>query len=282
MALSRRIGRSRFTLILLVLTSLTLLTLDFRGFGPIDTARSSVLSTLAPVGHAAQDAVRPVSNLWGGAFRYDDLKKRNQALQAQVDDMKSKIAAGQVAEQSNQQLLEQANLPFVGDLPTVRAPVLSGPVANFDDTIEIGRGTSSGIRVGMPVVVGTGLVGTVIEVASHQSVVRLVTDTSFSVGVTVLGTDVGGSPGVEGVASGRGNGNVISATVDAGELVKRGDILITRGEPGSLFPPGLPVGTVASTVNDPDDLQQTMVVDLLANVHNLSYVSVVKWLSPTS
>jgi len=131
-------------------------------------------------------------------------------------------------------------------------------------------------------VVGTGLVGTVIEVAAHQSVVRLITDTAFSVGVTVLGTNVGGSPGVEGVASGRGNGNRISATVDAGELVKRGDILITRGEPGSLFPSGLPVGTVVSTVHDADDLQQTMVVDLLANVHNLSYVSVVKWLSPTS
>jgi rod shape-determining protein MreC len=282
MALSRRIGRSRFTLVLLILTSLTLLTLDFRGFGPIDTARSRVLATLAPVGHGAQDAVRPISNLWGGAFRYDDLKKRNQALQAQVDDMRSKIAAGQVAEQSNQQLLEQADLPFVGDLPTVRAPVLSGPVANFDDTIEIGRGTSSGVRVGMPVVVGTGLVGTVVQVASRQAVVRLITDTSFSVGVTVLGSDVGGSPGIEGVASGQGNANQISASVDAGDPVKRGDILITRGEPGSLFPTGLPVGTVASVSSDVDNLQQTMVVDLLADVHDLSYVSVLKWLSPTS
>ena len=282
MALSRRIGRSRFTLVLLILTSLTLLTLDFRGFGPIDSARSGVLSALAPVGHGAQDVARPFSNLWGGAFRYDDLKKRNQALQEQLDQMRSQIAAGQVAEQSNQQLLEQANLPFVGDVATVRAPVLSGPVANFDDTIEIGRGSSSGVRTGMPVVVGTGLVGTVVQVSARQAVVKLITDTSFSVGVTVLGTDVGGAPGIEGVATGQGNGQRIQATVDAGDAVKRGDILITRGEPGSLFPTGLPVGTVYSVSSNSDDLEQTLGVDLLADVHNLSYVSVLKWQSPSS
>jgi rod shape-determining protein MreC len=282
MALSRRIGRSRLTLVLLILTSLTLLTLDFRGFGPIDTARSSVLSALAPVGHGAQDVVRPFSNLWGGAFKYDDLKKRNQALQDQLAQMRSQIAAGQVAEQSNQQLLEQANLPFIGDVPTVRAPVLSGSVANFDDTIEIGRGSSSGIKVNMPVVVGTGLVGTVIQVSGRQSVVRLITDTSSSVGVTVLGTDVGGPPGVEGVATGQGNGDRLTATVEAGAPVKVGSILITRGEPGSLYPTGLPVGTVTAVSTDPDDLQQTLTVELLADVHDLSYVSVIKWLSPSS
>jgi rod shape-determining protein MreC len=282
MALSRRIGRSRFTLVLLILTSLTLLTLDFRGFGPIDSARSAVLSAMAPVGHAAQAVARPFSNTWGGAFRYDDLKKQNQALEDQVAQMRSQIAAGKVAEQSNQQLLEQANLPFVGDLATVRAPVLSGAVANFDDTIEIGRGTRSGVQVGMPVVVGTGLVGTVVRVSSQQAVVKLITDSSFSVGVTVLGSDVRGGPGIEGVATGQGNPSTISASVDAGDPVARGDILITRGEPGSLFPSGLPVGTVAAVSRDGDGLQQTLTVDLLADVHDLSFVSVVKWQSPSS
>jgi rod shape-determining protein MreC len=282
MASSRRIGRSRFTLILLILTSLTLLTLDFRGFTPIDRARSGVLSVLSPVGHAAQSAFRPVGNLWDGAFKYDDLKKENRKLQAQVDDMRSRIAAGAVAEEANQQLLEQADLPFVGQYRRVLAPVVSGPVANFDDTVEIGRGSGSGIRVGMPVVVGTGLVGTVVRVSSDRAVVKLITDTSFAVGVTVLGSRVGGAPGVEGVATGTGDSDQISATVDNGGVVERGDILITRGEPGSLYPPGLPVGTVASVTSDPDSLQQQLAVDLLADVRDLSYVTVVLWSSSSS
>jgi rod shape-determining protein MreC len=277
MALSRRIGRSRFTLVLLVLTSLTLVTLDFRGFGPIDRARSGALSVLSPVGHAAQSVFHPVANVWDGAFKYDDLKKQNRLLQRQVDQMKSKIATGQVAEQSNQQLLEQAGLPFVGQLRTTIAPVVSGAVANFDDTIQIGRGTKDGIRTNMPVVVGTGLVGIVVETAPGQSVVKLITDTSFSVGVTVLGSDVGGSAGVEAVATGQGNNSRITATVDSGANVKPGDILVTRGEPGSPYPTGLPVGTVATVSPNNNSLQQTLSVALLADVSNLSYVSVVLW-----
>jgi rod shape-determining protein MreC len=277
MALSRRIGRSRFTLVLLVLTSLTLVTLDFRGFAPIDRARSGALSVLSPVGHATQSVFHPVSNLWDGAFQNDDLKKRNAALQRQLDEMKSKIATGQVAEQSNQQLLEQAGLPFVGQLRTKVAPVVSGAVANFADTIEIGRGSRDGIRENMPVVVGTGLVGLVVQVSRDQSVVRLITDTSFNVGVTVLGTDVGGRSGVEAVATGQGNSSHITATVDSGADVKRGDILVTRGEQGSPYPTGLPVGTVASVSPNNNSLQQTLNVDLLADVSNLSYVSVVLW-----
>jgi len=162
-------SRRRFTLVLLVLTSLTLLTLDFRGFGPIDSARSAMLSALAPIGHGAQAVVRPIGNLWDGAFKYDDLKRHDRALQAQVDTMKSQIAAGILAEQSNQQLLEQADLPFVGNLHTVRAAVVSGAVANFNDTIQISKGTKAGIRKDMPVVVGTGLVGIVVEVAPDRA-----------------------------------------------------------------------------------------------------------------
>jgi rod shape-determining protein MreC len=276
-ALSRRTSRSRFTLVLLVLTSLTLLTLDFRGFGPIDQARNAMLSALAPVGHGAQAVFRPVGNLWDGAFKYDDLKKRDKALQTQVDELKSQIATGQLAEQSNQQLLEQADLPFVGNLRTVRAAVVSGAIANFNDTIQISKGSRAGIRKDMPVVVGTGLVGIVVQVASDRSVVKLVTDTTFAVGVSVLGSDAGGSPGVEGVANGQGSDTQMSATVDTGGKVARGDILITRGESGSPYPAGLPVGTVASVSSDVDALHQSLVVDILADVRDLSYVSVVIW-----
>jgi rod shape-determining protein MreC len=282
MASSRRVGRSRFTLVLLILTSLTLLTLDFRGFGPIDRARSGVLGVLAPVGHAAQDVFRPVGNLWDGAFKYDDVKKRNRELQSQVDAMKSEIAAGKVAQQANQQLLEQADLPFVGEYHKVLASVVSGPVANFDDTVEINRGTRAGVHVDMPVVVGTGLVGTVVQVSSDRAVVKLITDSSFSVGVTVLGTGTNAAPGVEGVASGTGASGHITASVDSGGKVSRGDILVTRGEPGSLYPPGLPVGSVTSVNKDIGDLQQTLTVDLFADVRDLSYVTVVLWTSSTS
>ena len=217
MALSRRIGRSRFTLVLLVLTSITLITLDFRGFGPLETARSAVLSAFAPVGDATTAVFRPVGNLWHGAFQYDDLKKQNEQLQQQVDQLNGQITDGEVAQRSNEQLLELLGLPRTNDLTTTPARVVSGPIANFDDTIEIDKGESAGVRKGMPVRTGTGLVGTVVQTSSDRAVIKLITDTSFQVGFTVVGSPI------RGVARGRGADRQLEGTVDTSR----------RGEPGA-------------------------------------------------
>ena len=271
MALSRRIGRSRFTLLLLVLTSLTLITLDFRGFGPLEQARSSVLSVFAPVGDGAANLFRPVGNFWHGAFAYDDLQRENDDLRAQIDDLQGQVTTGEVAKRSNQELLAQAKLPFVGDLQTVRARVTSGAVANFDDTIEIGKGSNDGIKKDMPVVTGTGLVGSVVQVSDTHAVVRLVTDTSFQVGVNALGS------AFNGVARGQGTDNQLKATMDVTAQVTPGQILVTRNIPGGRFPSDLPVGTVADVSTDDGSLQRSFDVDLLADLHDLTYVSVVLW-----
>lgn len=271
MALSRRIGRSRFTLLLLVLTSLTLITLDFRGFSPLERARSSVLSVFAPVGDGATNLFKPVGNLWHGAFAYDDLKRENDDLRAQVDDLQGQVTSGEVAKRSNQELLAQAKLPFVGDLQTVRARVTSGAVANFDDTIEINKGSNDGIRKDMPVVAGTGLVGSVVQVSDSHAVVRLITDTSFQVGVNALGTNFNG------VARGQGSDHQLRAVMDITAQVTPGQILVTRAITGGRFPSDLPVGTVSQVGSDDGSLQRTVDVDLLANLHDLTYVSVVLW-----
>jgi rod shape-determining protein MreC len=279
LAFSRRIGRSRFTLILLVLTSITLLTLDFRGFGPIDAVRSRALSVFSPVGDATAGLFKPVGNLWHGALQYDDLKRQNDELQAQVDELNGQITSGDVAKQSLQQLLEQAHLPFVGDLPTARARVVSGSVANFDDTIEIDKGSNDGIKVNMPVVVGTGLVGSVVRVADDRSVIKLITDPSFNVGISVVGSTVNSAP-VQGSAHGQGSGRPLRASLDAGAPVRPGQILVTAGVTGGRFPADLPVGTVASVSDDQGTLQTSLDIEPLANLNDLTYVSVVLW--PTS
>ena len=276
MALSRRVGRSRFTLVLLILTSITLVTLDFRGFGPIDSARSAALSAFAPVGDAATSVFRPVGNFWHGAFQYDDLKRQNDDLRSQLLDLQGQVTSDQVTREQYQQLLTQLNLPFLGELQTTKAKVVSGAIANFDDTIEIDKGSNDGIRNDMPVVVGTGLVGTVVRVSDDRSVVKLITDPSFQVGISVVGSTVNNAP-VTGVARGQGSGRPLSATLDSGAPVRPGQILVTRGVANGLFPADLPVGTVASVSNDDGSLQKNLSIDLLANLQNLTYVSVVLW-----
>jgi len=270
-ALSRRSGRSRFTIILLVLTSITFLTLDFRGFGPLDSARSAVLSAFAPVGDFAAGIFRPIGDGWNNAFHGDDLQAENDRLRQQVDELQGQLTQGDVAKQSLQQLLEQADLQFVGNIPTTKAQVVSGAVSNFDQTIEIDKGTSSGIKKGMPVVTGRGLIGRVARVADNRSVVEMVTDGNFTVGFSVVGTNA------LGVAKGQGDASTMRGSVDVEREVLPGQILVTSGVAGSYFPQGLPIGTVSGVTNAEGSLQKDLDITLLADMHDLTYVTVVLW-----
>ena len=59
-------------------------------------------------------------------------------------------------------------------------------------------------------------------------------------------------------------------------------MLVTQGGPKSLFPPGIPVGTVATVSTDAALLTQNLDVDLMVNLNDLAYVSVVLWEPPLS
>ena len=63
--------------------------------------------------------------------------------------------------EQSQQVLAQEHLGYFGNIPSVAAQVIDIGSANFEQTIEINCGASSGVVVGQPVVSGGGLIGKV-------------------------------------------------------------------------------------------------------------------------
>ena len=271
-ARSRRRGRSRPVLLLLVLLAITLLTLDARGWGPIRTARRDAGDLLSPVTRAASRMFQPVENAWNGAFHYGKLKAENDKLRQQVDNLKGKQAQAEAVQARMGQLLALLNLPWVGDIPTIAAEVVALAPSNFDQTIQINKGSADGVLVGYPVVDGAGLVGRVSAVGRHRAVVRLITDPESFVGVEL--------PLVPeyGVADGHGRGESLTLDLIAVDAkVDKGTIVATSGVPQSLFPPHIPVGTVTEAYRVSGDLQLTVKVAPIADLESLSTVRVLKW-----
>jgi rod shape-determining protein MreC len=269
---SRRASRRRFTLALLILTSITLITLDFRGFEPLERVRSAVLSAFAPVGDATAGIFRPLGDAWDGAFQQGSLADENERLRQELDDARGQLRSNEIAGQSLEQLLELADLPFVGDLARVQADVVSGAVSNFDPTVEIDKGSDDGITPGMAVVTGQGLVGKVAGVSADRSVVQLLSGGKFRVGFSVVGTSVIGT------AQGSGDSTDLGGTVDRNGAVATGQVVVTDGiGDRSTFPRGLPVGTITAVEHDPGALHQDLVIQMLADLSDLTYVSVVLW-----
>jgi len=272
MASSRRSGRVRITISLLLLSAVLLLTLDGRGSGPIQSVRSAVLTVLSPLGDAASSVASPFRNAWNSAFDQGDLKKENEALREENDRLKGDITANSIAKEQLQQLLQLVGIPFVGDTPVVHTRVVSGAVGNFGDRLELDKGSSSGIERNMPVVTGEGLIGKVVEVSENRSVVSLLSSGTFKVGFSVVGTAaIGIAQGTGGDASLRGS------NIDSRQAVSVGSIAATSGLAGSPFPPNLPIGTITAVRTNDPALESTVDIKMFANLNDLVYADVVLW-----
>lgn len=262
---------------LLILTSITLLTLDYHGFRPIDSIRSGVLGVFSPVGDAASGFFRPVGDAWSGAFDGADLRRENEDLKRQIADLQGTVAQNSGAAEELRALKDLEHISFVGQLQTVKARVVSGAISNFDATIELDKGSSSGIEKGMAVVSGAGLIGSVVRVSDGRSVVKLVTDRSTRVGVRIAT-----APAL-GVVQGQGDEARLRATqFDIRADLHDGDLLKTSGVASSLFPPDIPVGTVENIEREDTNLQTSADVKLIANLTDLTYVAVIIYHPPES
>lgn len=276
MALStQRRGRTRFTVLLLVLTAITLLTLDGRGFGPIGSARSAVLSALSPVGDFGAAIFRPVGNAWSSAFDQGDLKAENDRLAEENERLQGEVTAGQISQEQLQQLLENEGITFTGNYPRVHARVVAGSVGNFGQTLDLDKGSSSGIAEGMAVVTGKGLVGKVVQVSSDRSTIELITSGNYQVGFTSLRT------AAVGIAQGTRSPSVLFGfNIDVSQNVQVGDIVVTGGTLRSQFPPDLPIGTIATVQTDPAARETKVDITLFARTTDLTYADVVIYTPP--
>ncbi|HEX6595640.1 MAG TPA: rod shape-determining protein MreC [Acidimicrobiales bacterium] len=274
MAVYRRSRRHRFFLLLLVLTSITVITLDYRdgGGGSLESLRRGARDALAPLQNVASDAFEPVGNFFGGITRYRSLQRENDRLRAELEDARGAQLSEEGAERERQALLDLMRLDFASTIPAVAARVVSTSPSNFQHTVVVDRGSDKGVAVGMPVVTGAGLVGRVLEVSQTRSTIRLLTDRSSSVGVRLTGS------GEVGIASGSGAREPLDVDfVAAGTKVAEGEALVTSGVDGSAYPPEVPVGTIKSFNTPPGAIQQEIRMEPAVDLGRLEFVKVLLW-----
>ena len=178
-------GRRR-TMIILLLSSVLLITLDLRGNAVFDAARSGFEYALRPFEIAGDVITRPISRVWRGMTEVDDLEEENQRLQQQLDAQRSDQIAAQNALIENRDLRALLDLESLAAFDRVTASIIGSSPSNFDQRVEIDRGSVDGIRVGMPVINSAGLVGKITNVFPETAIVMLATDPQYHVPVKVV------------------------------------------------------------------------------------------------
>ena len=264
-------NRGRLLIIVLIVTSLFLITLDLRGVSVIGGVRTGTQTALTPVQKFGSWALTPFRNFASDVTHLGRTRNQIEKLKAENETLRNTLLNRKTADARLKQLKSILNLAGGGGYKVVNAKVISqGPTTSFTQTITIDAGTSSGIRSNMTVISGYGLVGVVKIAYPDSSLVQLASDPAFRIGARIAKSEQ------IGILSGQGSRRGVLQLLDNTTTVKAGDALLARGsDSGRPFVPGVPIGEVTSVDNSPGAVTQTAEVRFYANFSTLGVVAVV-------
>lgn len=187
------------------------------------------------------------------------LKNDNERLSQQVSELQyANIALREDTRRANGDL-SLAGFVFK------RAQVVGRDFQTLVRSIVINQGERLGLKSGMAVLGDGGLVGKIVQAAPDQSVVETILSPSLRMGALDQRSRVVGI--VRGPA-------LTMEYVALDEDVMVGDTVVTSGL-GDMFPPGLPIGVVATVEGDPGGIFKRIRLKPLVRVAAIEQVSVV-------
>jgi rod shape-determining protein MreC len=258
-------------LIILLVTSLFLITLDLRGVSLTKTSRSATQSFLAPIQRGFSDVFSPVGNFISDVKNFGKIKSENTELITANAKLKEQVILNKDVQGQLQKLKGTLNLAGSAGYKVVAARVIGqGSASTFSQTITIDAGSADGVGKDMTVLSDVGLVGVVKSVTSHSAIVLLMSDPTFKIGVRIAGSQT------VGVLSGNGTTRYTLQLLDPTGTINQNDVLLSLGSDNyHPFAPGIPVGYVTKVDNSNTSLVKSATVSSYSQLTSLGVVSVI-------
>ena len=274
------IRRRRAALALFVGLSLVLLSAYF-GEGPggvLHGVQKGAQEVLSPIESGASKVFKPFRDLgnWvGDAF---DATDENKQLKKELAQARTELARVRSAQRENEQLRAMVDLRkepgFPQGLDPVTARVIARSPTDWSSTIQINKGTDDGVNEDDAVITGDGLIGKVAQASGGTATVQLITDGESSVSAMAVPD---GTSGVVRTPVGDPNDLQLDFVRQVNN-VKKGQTVVTSGfrvgRLRSLFPRGIPIGTVRDVDRDELETYQRVHVDPFADFRRLDIVQV--------
>ncbi|MDY5162788.1 rod shape-determining protein MreC [Leuconostoc citreum] len=204
-----------------------------------------------------------------------DTFEENRTLKSKLDQFAQDKVRLQTVEEENRSLKKQLGLQAtLTDYKTVSAVTISRSPTTWQSQLVINKGTNTGLKKGMPVLSGAGIIGRISEVNTTNAKVALISDTSEDANRFAI-TIKGGSGDVNGIVTGfnREKNQLIMGQVTSDSTIKSGDLVETSGL-GGVIPAGLYVGKVARVTKDDYGLSKRIYIEPTADLGNITTVMV--------
>jgi rod shape-determining protein MreC len=201
-----------------------------------------VLEILGTAQAGVAVVINSVGNLWYGYVDLWKVREENETLRNEIKKYQLEENNYREALATNVRLEKLLELKESLAPPTLTALIQGRDPSLWFKTLTVNRGSSDGVAKGMPVVADEGVVGHVLDSASHYAKVLQANDPNSAIEALIQESRV------QGIIKGTGSGYRLHYVLKNNE-VKVGDLVVTSGL-GGVFPKGLPVGTVSSVINN--------------------------------
>ncbi|MFA6411962.1 MAG: rod shape-determining protein MreC [Syntrophales bacterium] len=224
-------------IVLFIVFSIILLFLSTKM--PSDTGypRRFILDVVAPIERLIRIPLDETITVWNRYLFLVGLGEENRRLKRENDQLKNQLLLHQEGYLEGLRLQKLLTMKGQSDYASMTARVIGMDQKSLIKTILINKGTSHGIRNGLPVINEQGVLGRIIETSWHVSRVLLISDGNSNIDALVQGTRV------QGMLQGSGAMRCMLKYIAKTEEVKTGDLVVSSGMT-EIFPKGLLLGTV--------------------------------------
>ena len=260
------------TLIVVALVVTTVYARESRN-GPLHLTRAGLQTVVRPVEIAGTWLTTPVratstwlSNLGVSRSEVAELRTQNAELRRRNAELEE-------ARRENERLRGLVQLVETQELQSLGAHVIGRPENSWEGVITIDRGSTDGVKAGMPVMSADGLLGQTVAVTPHSAKVRLITDQRSGVAAMLQQSRA------EGVVRGSISRELTMDFVSKDATVTPGEVVLTSGI-GGVFPKGLIVGEVSEFSSPANALYPVIKVRPTAKLEGIEEVLVLTGPTP--
>lgn len=238
-----RLLAQRLAVPFLVLASLLLIVLGKADLIMFERVRVAAADLMAPILAALASPAASVANGVSHVEGLFDLYEENLRLRQDNERLMQWQTVARRLAAENEQLRALTHYQPRGANLSITAQVIANSGGAFARNVLVDAGAREGVTRGQAGMTGEGLIGRVAEVGERTARILLLSDLNSRIPVVV------GASGQRAVLAGDNSAEPLLLFLPANNPVKIGDRVVTGGAEG-VFPPDLPVGTVASIDGD--------------------------------
>ena len=229
-----------------------------------------VQTVLTPLRAGANALTNQAEQMYNYMFRYEALLAENEALKAEIAEMREDNRLADSISRENARLRELLALKSVHeDYELVDGYIISRSSTDWTSSFTVNKGTASGINVGMVAITANGeVVGLVTEAGGNYCVVKSVLDSSLEISATIASSGYSGM--VQGGYTEGNEGYLRMNYLPSSAVIRNRDQVVTAGS--TVYPRNLILGYVVDAGLGDIGVAKYAIVEPAADIDDLEQV----------